>query len=84
MSAVGNFMAFSHLWEKSFHIERLKKTFSQHYDYYRRDIAVDEVDYLNMEDPDVFSHRVWELEYQRKQEISRYHVTPPHQGNKLD
>ena len=30
-----------------------------------------EVDYLNVEDPDVFSHRAWELEYQRKQEIRR-------------
>jgi hypothetical protein len=27
------------------------------------------VDYLNVEDPDVFSHRAWELEYQRKQEM---------------
>ena len=31
---------------------------------HRRDIAADEVDYLNVEDPDVFSHRAWELEYQ--------------------
>ena len=31
----------------------------------------DEVDYLNVEDPDVFSHRAWELEYQRKQEMRR-------------
>ena len=30
-----------------------------------------EVDYLNVEDPDVFSHRAWELEYQRKQELRR-------------
>ena len=40
-------------------------------DYHRRDIAADEVDYLNVEDPDVFSPRVWELEYQRKQEMRR-------------
>jgi cell division protein FtsX len=39
--------------------ERLQKTIEQS----------DEVDYLNMEDPDVFSHRAWELEYQRKQEM---------------
>ena len=52
-------------------IERLKNTFAKHYDYHRRDIAADEVDYLNLEDPDVFSHRVWELEYQRKQEMRR-------------
>ena len=43
----------------------------KHYDYHRRDIAADEVDYLNVEDPDVFSHRAWELEYQRKQEMRR-------------
>ena len=42
-----------------------------HYDYHRRDIAANEVDYLNVEDPDVFSHRAWELEYQRKQEMRR-------------
>ena len=34
-------------------------------------ITANEVDYLNVEDPDVFSHRAWELEYQRKQEIRR-------------
>lgn len=43
----------------------------KHYDYHRRDIAADDVDYLNVEDPDVFSHRAWELEYQRKQEMRR-------------
>ena len=37
----------------------------------RRDIAADEVDYLNVEDPDVFSHRAWELKYQREQEMRR-------------
>ena len=37
----------------------------------RGDIAANEVDYLNVEDPDVFSHRAWELEYQRKQEMRR-------------
>ena len=35
------------------------------------DIAANEEDYLNVEDPDVFSHRAWELEYQRKQEMRR-------------
>jgi hypothetical protein len=29
------------------------------------------IHYLNVEDPDVFSHRAWELEYQRKQEMRR-------------
>ena len=52
-------------------IEQLKGTFGKYYDYHRRDIVADEVDYLNVEDPDVFSHRAWELEYQRKQEIRR-------------
>ena len=51
--------------------EQLKGTFGKYYDYHRRDIAANEVDYLNVEDPDVFSHRAWELEYQRKQEIRR-------------
>lgn len=50
-------------------IEQLKGTFGKYYDYHRRDIAANEVDYLNAEDPDVFSHRAWELEYQRKREI---------------
>lgn len=26
---------------------------------------------INVEDPNVFSHRAWELEYQRKQEMRR-------------
>ena len=52
-------------------IEHLKETFGKYYDYHHRDIATNEVDYLNAEDPDVFSHRAWELEYQRKQEIRR-------------
>ena len=52
-------------------IEQLKGTFDKYYDYHRRDIAANEVDYLNVEDPDVFSHRAWELEYQREQEIRR-------------
>ena len=51
-------------------IEQLKGTFGKYYDYHRRDIAANEVDYLNAEDPDVFSHRAWELEYQRKREIT--------------
>ena len=50
-------------------IEHLKETFGKYYDYHHRDIATNEVDYLNAEDPDVFSHRAWELEYQRKQEM---------------
>ena len=52
-------------------IEQLKGTFGKYYDYHRHDIAANEVDYLNVEDPDVFSHRAWELEYQRKQEMQR-------------
>ena len=52
-------------------IEQLKGTFGKYYDYHRRDIAANEVDYLNVEDPDVFSHRAWELKYQRKREIRR-------------
>ena len=52
-------------------IEHLKETFGKYYDYHHRDIATNEVDYLNAEDRDVFSHRAWELEYQRKQEIRR-------------
>lgn len=35
-------------------IEQLKGTFGKYYDYHRRDIAANEVDYLNVEDPDVF------------------------------
>ena len=54
-------------------IEQLKGTFGKYYDYHRRDIAANEVDYLNVEDPDVFSHRAWELEYQRKQELQKKH-----------
>ena len=38
-------------------IEQLKGTFGKYYDYHRRDSAANEVDYLNVEDPDVFSHR---------------------------
>ena len=54
-------------------IEQLKGTFGKYYDYHRRDIAANEVDYLNVEDPDGFSHRTWELEYQRKQELQKKH-----------
>ena len=54
-------------------IEQLKGTFGEYYDYHYRDIAANEVDYLNVEDPDVFSHRAWELEYQRKQELQKKH-----------
>ena len=52
-------------------IAQLKATFGKYYDYHRRDIAAEEVHYLNVEDPDVFSHRAWELEYQKKQEMRR-------------
>ena len=52
-------------------IEQLKDTFGKSYDYHYRDIAAHEVDDLNMEDPYNFSHRTWELEYQRKQEMRR-------------
>ena len=54
-------------------IEQLKGTFGKYYDYHRRDIAAHEVDDLNMEDPYSFSHRTWELEYQRKQELQKKH-----------
>ena len=40
-------------------------------DVYKRQIATHEVDDLNMEDPYSFSHRTWELEYQRKQELQK-------------
>ena len=52
-------------------IEQLKGTFGKYYDYHRRDIAANEVDYLNVEDSDVFSHRAWELKYQLEQEMRR-------------
>ncbi len=54
-------------------IEQLKGTFGKYYDYHRRDIAAHEVDDFNMEDPYSFSHRTWELEYQRKQELQKNH-----------
>jgi hypothetical protein len=54
-------------------IEQLKGTFGEYYDYHYRDIATHEVDDLNMEDPYSFSHRTWELEYQRKQELRKKH-----------
>ena len=54
-------------------IEQLKDTFGKSYDYHYRDIAAHEVDDLNMEDPYSFSHRTWELEYQRKQELQKKH-----------
>lgn len=54
-------------------IEQLKGTFGEYYDYHYRDIAAHEVDDLNMEDPYSFSHRTWELEYQRKQELRKKH-----------
>ena len=52
-------------------IAQLKATFGKYYDYHRRDIATEEVDYLNVEDPDSFSYRAWELKYQRKQEMRK-------------
>ena len=48
------------LHEKQMEIEHLKTSGLQDKALY---------DYLNVEDPDVFSHRAWELEYQRKQEM---------------
>ena len=54
-------------------IEQIKGTFGEYYDYHYRDIATHEVDDLNMEDPYSFSHRTWELEYQRKQELRKKH-----------
>ena len=54
-------------------IEQLKGTFGEYYDYHYRDIATHEVDDLNMEDPYSFSHRTWELEYQRKQKLQKKH-----------
>ena len=48
------------LHEKQMEIEHLKTSGLQDKALY---------DYLNVEDPDVFSHRAWELEYQREQEM---------------
>ena len=45
------------MWSTDFRdklIEQLKGTFGKYYDYHRRDIAANEVGYLNVEDPDVF------------------------------
>jgi len=52
-------------------LEQLKVFLGKFYAYPRRDIAANEVDYLNVEDSDVFSHRAWELKYQREQEMRR-------------
>ena len=52
-------------------ISQLKSAFGYHYDYHRRDIATNKVDYLNAEDTNLFSRRSWELEYQKKQEMRR-------------
>ena len=52
-------------------IAQLKSAFGYHYDYHRRDIAANKVDYLNTEDTNLFSRRSWELEYQKKQEMRR-------------
>ena len=48
------------LHEKQMEIEHLKTSGLQDKALY---------DYLNVEYPDVFSHRAWELEYQREQEM---------------
>ena len=48
------------LHEKQMEIEHLKTNGLQDKALY---------DYLNVEDPDVFSHRAWKLEYQREQEM---------------
>lgn len=48
------------LHEKQMEIEHLKTSGLQDKALY---------DYLNVEDPDVFSHRAWELKYQREQEM---------------
>ena len=50
------------LHEKQMEIEHLKTSGLQDKALY---------DYLNVEDPDVFSHRAWELEYQREQEMQQ-------------
>ena len=47
------------------------RAFGKYYDYHRRDFASNKVDYLNAEDPNLFSRRSWELEYQKKQEMRR-------------
>ena len=48
------------LHEKQMEIEHLKTSGLQDKALY---------DYLNVEDPDVFSHRAWALKYQREQEM---------------
>ena len=65
-------------------IEQLKGTFGEYYDYHYRDIATHEVDDLNMEDPYSFSHRTWELEYQRKQELQKKHPVQSRQKSHKD
>ena len=50
------------LHEKQMEIEHLKTSGLQDKALY---------DYLNVEDPDVFSNRAWELKYQREQEMRR-------------
>ena len=50
------------LHEKQMKIEHLKTIGLQDKALY---------DYLNVEDPDVFSNRAWELKYQREQEMRR-------------
>lgn len=37
-------------------IDQLKSAFGYHYDYHRRDIATNKVDYLNTEYTNLFSH----------------------------
>lgn len=52
-------------------IKQLKGAFGKYYDYHRRDFASNKVDYLNAEDPILFSRHSWELEYQKKQEMRK-------------
>ena len=52
-------------------IDQLKSAFGYHYDYHRRDIAANKVDYLNAEDTSLFYRRSCELEYRKKLEIRR-------------
>ena len=54
------------LHEKQMEIEHLKTNGLQDKALY---------DYLNVEYPDVFSHRAWELEYQREQEMRQNQPT---------
>lgn len=52
-------------------IDQLKSAFGYHYDYHRRDVAANKVDYLNAEDTSLFYRRSCELEYQKKREMRK-------------